>query len=599
VDTLLKVTNKTTIWPAYIARPYSKFYDNFIPQKQHMYVIFVWPEREKDINDTLGDQMENLVEHFESFNRRGEFVIVTVGYEKLTSRDYAKDIIEILWKRNKITNALVVIPNKHRYISNSASINVNKTRLSVMFLVYTWSAYESQQCDRVEKTFLIDKWIVRKNVGRFEKNAVHLHSKSPRNLNGCIIRVSAVHFPPSVIMSPKSSDKGDKQYRGVEMEYLFLLSEAMNMTLIFRPPREGEVLEQLTRAFSEVTLEDDSDMAIGFLLLNPVVVSFGDPSIPYLFTDIEWSVPCSKPALRVEKIKSMFSTSVWFLIALVFVLMSLVFWSMSHTPYQAIVIDSNAYMSLLDCLQMAWAILLSLSVPKLPQRNLLRTAFVTYVWYCLAINTVFQSYLISYLTEPGYGTQIRTMQQLNESNLIIYIPNFVKKMMFFTSYETYNKIKLRTEISPNYADSFRRLTNNNDVAMLGLSLLNEYTVATDGRFGNYKEHVCILDDQVATTGISMYFAKGNPLLSSVNGLIRRCFEAGLVHKYTSQLMWKTRLENSPKSRKHENQGSGHIYFKFTLLHMRLAFLVLIVGYALSSFVFFVELVYAVKAHRWG
>jgi hypothetical protein len=563
-----------------------------------MYVIFVWPEREKDINNTLGDQMENLEQHFESFNRRGEFVIVTMGYEKLTSRNYAKDIIEILWKRNKITNALVIIPNKHRRISNSASINVNKKRLITMFLVYSWAAYESQQCDRVEETFLIDKWIVKKNVGRFEKNATHLHSKPPRNLNGCNIRVSAVHFPPSVIMSSKSSDAGDKQYRGVEMEYLFLLSEAMNMTLIFRPPTEGEVLEQLTRAFSEVTMEDVSDMAIGFLLLNPVFVSYGDPSIPYMFTDIEWSVPCSKPALRVEKLKSMFATSVWFLIALVFVLMSVMFWTMSHTPYQAIVVDSNGYMSLLDCLQMAWAILLSLSVPKLPQRNLLRTVFVTYVWYCLAINTVFQSYLISYLTEPGYGTQIRTLQQLNESTLIIYIPNFVKKMIFFTSYETYNKIKLRTEVSLNYADSFTRLTKNNDVAMLGLSLLNEYVVATEGRFGNYKEHVCILDGLVATTGISMYFAKGNPLLSSVNGLIRRCFEAGLVHKYTSQLMWTTRLENSRKTLEHEDRGSGRMYFKFTLLHLRLAFLVLIVGYALSSSVFLVELVYAVKTYRW-
>jgi hypothetical protein len=562
-----------------------------------MYVIFVWPEQGKDITSTLGDQMENLVEKFESFNRRGKFVVVTMGYEKLSSRNCAKDIIEMLWKGNKINNALVIIPNKHRHASNSTSANVREKTFSAMFLVYSWSAYESQQCDRVEEAFLVDTWVA-KREGKFWKNAALFPSKPPRNLNGCSIRVSAVHFPPSVIMTSKSSDAGEIKYRGVEMEYLFLLSEAMNMTLTFRPPTQGEVLDQLTRAFSEVTMEDVSDMAIGFLLLNPVVVSYGDPSVPYMFTDVEWSVPCSKPALRVEKLKSMFATSVWLLITLVFVLMSVMFWCMSRTPCRPIATDPDAYMSLLDCLQMAWAILLSLSVPKLPQRNLLRTLFVSYVWYSFAINTVFQSYLISYLAQPGYGRQIRTLQQLNDSNLIIYIPSLVKRMIFFTSYETYNKMKLRTELSQNYSDSFKRLTKNNDVAMLGLSLLNEYHVAMEGRFGNYKEHICTLEGDVATTGISMYFAKGNPLLSSVNGLIRRCFEAGLVHKYTSQLMWRTRLENSRKSLEHEHEGSGHIYFKFTLLHMRLVFLVLIAGYAMSSFVFFVELLSAVKACRW-
>jgi hypothetical protein len=588
VDILLKATNKRTRWPVFISQPYVRIDDNFIPYKHHMYIIFVWPEEEKVVNNTLKNQIENLSENFESFNRRGKFVIVTMGYEKLSPRNYAKEMIEMMWKRYKITNALVIIPNKRRYISNSTSINVNKKRSSPVFNLYTWSAYESKQCSHVDEILIIDKWVVKENKGRFGKNMEYFPSRSPQNLNGCNVKISTVHFPPYVIMTPNSTDTGKIQYRGVEMEYLLLVSEAMNMTLEFLPPTEKEMEDQFTTAFAEVTNDGVSDIAIGNLLLNPVISSFGDPSIPYMFTSIQWFVPCPEPALRVEKIKAMFATSVWLLIVLIFILMSVVFWSMARTPWQSTIINSNTYLSLLDCLQMTWAILLSLSVPKLPQTNLLRTVFMTYVWYCFVINTLFQSYFTSYLAQPGYGTQIKTLQELDKSNLIIYIPFLAQTMIFYTSYENYYKMKISTETSPTFSDSFIRLIKDNDVTTLGHPLLAEYLLATEGKFGKYKEYVCTIDENVFTTGLSIYFAKGNPLLNRVNAVLRRCLESGLVDKYKSELMWNTRLENSHKSREHTNEASDHIYFVFTLLHMRLAFLILTAGYALSSLAFLAE-----------
>jgi hypothetical protein len=81
VGTLLKSINKRTMWPILISRPYVQIDENFIPYKYHIYVIFVWPEKEKDINNTLESQLDNLKENFESFNRRGMFVIVIMGYK--------------------------------------------------------------------------------------------------------------------------------------------------------------------------------------------------------------------------------------------------------------------------------------------------------------------------------------------------------------------------------------------------------------------------------------------------------------------------------------------------------------------------------------
>jgi hypothetical protein len=561
-----------------------------------MYIIFVWPEEEKDINITLESQTENLKENFESFNRRGMFVIVTVGYEMLSPRNYAKQITEKLWKMYKITNALVIIPKKHIYRSNSTSINVNNKRSNVVFNLYTWSAYESKQCGHVDEVLPIDKWVVKDNKGRFVKNMTYFPSKSLQNLNGCNVKISAVHFPPSVIIL-NSTETGEVQYRGVEIEYLLLLSEAINMTLEFRPRTKGELTDQFATVISDVTQDDVSDMAIGNLMLHPIITALGDPSIPYMFTSSAWFVPCPTPALRVEKIKAMFAPSVWLLIIMVFILTSVVIWCMARTPGQSIIINYNAYLSLLDCLEMTWAILLSLSVPNLPQTNLLRIVFMIYFCYCFAINTVFQSYFVSYLAQPGYGPQIKSLQELGKSNLIIYIPDLTRHMILYSSYEINSEIKLTTKISPSFSDSLMRLVRDNDVATLGNPLLTEYLLATEGLFGNYKQYVCTIDANVVTEWLSIYFAKGNPLLNPVNAVIRRCFESGLVDKYKSQLMWNTRLENSHKSRELADKASDHIYYVFTFLHMRLAFLMLSAGYAVSFIAFLAELMY--RPHRRG
>jgi hypothetical protein len=590
VEMLLKSVNMKTNWPVLISQPTTPVSENLIPHKHHMYIIFLWPDEEEFISGTLESQMNSLMEYLDSFNRRGKFIVVAIGYEKCSPRYYAKEIIDIMWKGNKITNVLVIIPNKHRFISESTSTSENNKEQNSLFHVYTWSAYESGQCGQVEEVVLLDEWMVNESEGRFRKNMTHFPSKFPQNIYGCPITVSTVHFPPSVIITENNTDIKNIKYRGVEMEHLLLLSEVMNMTLEFRPPPEGDLGERIVRSFSEAVLDGVSDIAIGCLLLNPVITAYGEPTIPYTFTSIQWFVPCPVPALRVEKIKAMFSPSVWLLMILVLILISVLFWSIINAPDY-----SSTNTSLLDCIQSTWAILLCMSVPKFPGNNLLRTVFLIYVWYCFVINTVFQSFFISFLTEPGREPQIKTMKELTESSLTVYIPDLMRKMFIFTSYETYFELKLHIKTATTYRSAIRRLINENDVATVGFPLHAEYLAATEGKFGKYSEYVCAIDESiVSSAGISMYFAKGSPLSSRANVVIRRCFEAGLVQKYTSELMWSTRLKNLAKLLERENGdscNSGRMYFVFTLFHMRLGFLTLTAGYASSFGLFFAEFMY--------
>lgn len=583
IETMLKNVNTKTIWPVFISRPTTPVSENLIPHKHHMYIIFLCPNADENIGVTLESHVRNLTEFLESFNRRGKFVVVASGYEEFSPTYYAKEIIDIMWKGNKLTNVLVIIPNKHTSAPKSNLLSGNDTEQSPGFYVYTWSAYESGQCGEVEEVFLIDEWVVNETKGRFRKNMTHFPSKFPQNVHGCPITVSTVHFPPSVIMTENNTDVNNIKYRGIEIEYLHLLSKDMNMTLEFRTPPEGKLEDRFYKAFSEAVLEGVSDIAIGCLWIHPVMIYYGEPTIPYMFSRIKWFVPCPQPTPRVQKIKEMFAPSVFILMALVLILTSVLFWSTARVP--------NC-VSWCDCLQSAWAIFLSMSVPKLPGSSLIRAVFLIYVWYSFLINSVFISFFISFLANPGHEAQIKTMKELAESRLTVYIPDLMNKIFVFTSYKTYFELKLPIKTAETFHESFRRLIDENDVATAGLQMLAEYFAASEGKFGKYG-HLCSIDETISFARVTMYFAKGNPLLNRANVVLRRCFESGLVKKYSSELMLNTRLKSSAKLLECENMEickGGHTYFVFTLDHMKYSFTILLVGYSLSFVVFFAELI---------
>jgi hypothetical protein len=90
VGTLLQAINKREIRPVLISRPYVQIMIIFSRINIiHVHVIFVGPEEENDINNPLENQSEDLEENFELFNMREMFVVVTMGYEKLSPRNYA------------------------------------------------------------------------------------------------------------------------------------------------------------------------------------------------------------------------------------------------------------------------------------------------------------------------------------------------------------------------------------------------------------------------------------------------------------------------------------------------------------------------------
>jgi hypothetical protein len=79
--------------------------------------------------------------------------------------------------------------------------------------------------------------------------------------------------------------------------------------------------------------------------------------------------------------------------------------------------ESNSYTNIFSVMSNIISVVLSLSVSKHPHSAPLRLFFFCWVCYSIAISTVFQAYLTTFLIEPGYVEPIKTVEQMLASDM--------------------------------------------------------------------------------------------------------------------------------------------------------------------------------------
>jgi len=64
-----------------------------------------------------------------------------------------------------------------------------------------------------------------------------------------------------------------------------------------------------------------------------------------------------------------------------------------------------------------WAVPTGISVPQKPISLSLRIFFIAWVWYSVAMTTVYQAYFIGLLVNPGFEKSIETTNDLMQSGI--------------------------------------------------------------------------------------------------------------------------------------------------------------------------------------
>jgi hypothetical protein len=352
--------------------------------------------------------------------------------------------------------------------------------------------------------------------------------------------------------------------------------------------------------FIEILLDltqGSSDAIVGFVPLLPIIAVPGTAyTVPHSCVLFSLFIPCPLRTYRMGKLFSIFTFPVWLTLALAFVLTSATFWCLESKSRRSKSREPRTVTSISLSVYNAWAILLAVSVPKMPKTWTHRFLFLFYVCFSFAMVTVFQTFFVSFLVEPGYGKRIKTPEEALASDLIYA---FHPMLDFFLDALDYNRYKValaesRKVACPDFVECTQRLVIQRDVAIINAYFYVQYIASLLG-ISDYSKAMCHIDESF-TLYVIFLLRKGSAFLDGMNRLVRQCLESGLFEKIWADTYLRALLQSMGKNELLPD--SGGTYFAFEIHHLSAAFVILTLGHILSCTVFVLEIIHKkLSAHR--
>jgi len=520
----------------------------------------------------LQDQLQRL-SNCSYWNPRGRFVIALLNnfYDPPLMAQW---LLKELWK-HKITNSVVLVPNEEG--ESIPALNA-----------YTWYPYQStRQCIEVKNVTLLDSW-VKKGNGYFLKKTHHFPQKISKNLHGCPLRIVTVQTiftvtdPYFEFLSGCNITK--LMYKnGWEVKLLNIIAKTMNMTLHYLDPLDD--FWYLTdgkgnyAGFTRELLSDRADVSLGLIIVREPLPAVVVPATPHHWGQLSWYVPCGSRYARWMSISRMFSGCVWALLMMSVVLSVPVFTILARfsddSHYKA---ESNTFFS-------AWASILSVSVPAMPRTWPLRCFFMSWICYSLAVGTVFQTYLTSFLIDPGIMPHPRNLEELARSDMKL---GFSYKEDVFYQDRTDSQARriLAKKVECSASDAcYIWAKKYKNMSILTSDLLYKFQSANNPSYDTSSNSLCQIEDGVVERGpIVMVLPKGSALLDRINDIIFRVVESGVFGEWVKM----TDHIQMVKEKASFPGGLSDEYYKLSLEHLQSAFYLLLIGYCLSFVIFVTE-----------
>ncbi|PNF21729.1 hypothetical protein B7P43_G10366, partial [Cryptotermes secundus] len=512
-----------------------------------------------------------------SWNFRARFIIIAEIHVNVSLQQLATKIFEEIWMYYSIMNILLVISVTH--------FKVNDTIKDIV--LYTWFPYTSQtHCDKLHSAVLIDRWT---SKGEFVLKANLFPDKVPKNFQGCKSNINSYFYPPAVM------EMSHGVYTGFEINYLAAIFQKLNLTAVYNiiPYKRISQVKKFLDTIHQLE-PSSSDIAIGLLPFGVSDVSFAESTIPYADIKITWYVPCPVQASRWRSVYEIFSLPVWLCFCFFAILAVISTWLLAKYARHHHVGESANYMTIICCIYNLWAIITGVSVPEKPISSSLRIFFIAWVWFSVAMTTVYQTFFVAFLVNPGFERSITTLNELIESKIEYGFTDDLMRTHF--PEPIYDIIKKNHKICSSMFKCLERIIRHNDFATVSNTFHAEY-FKTRLSFHNIHIPLCTLQDDIIRYSISTYMAKGNPLLNIFNKMIRYLFEAGLFQKWRNDFMAHIRLGGQPIESDDANlEGISENYLNneyssYSLSHLQVVFYLLLFGNAFSVLAFLGELLY--------
>jgi len=516
-------------------------------------------------SDMVGKQLEYLKSFGQAWNPRGRFV-VALNEIGSNPRQQVRAVLQEL-RNNKILNVIILVPASGQHHTLD---------------IYSWFPYKSPtgECGQIRTVILVDQWIMHKS-GYFTRNSPLFPIKIPYDLGKCPLTVTTFPFPPfTVVGNQKNTYEG-----GFEIRLLEFIAAAMNMSIVYTdPPPDlwGQKLENgsWTGMNGHLTL-DRADIGVGGTVLSQEDAAELDFTVSHGSLGFKWVVPCAKTFPRWKSVTRVYSLAAWLSIILTILFAAIVLMCLARYVDR----ELTLYKNLTGCLLCSWAVMLGVSAGSLPRSGYVRSFFIMWIWYSLAINTLFQIYVTSYLVDPGLQKQIQSVQDVLDSGVQHGFHPDLNAFLLDESDELLTKIAEHSEPCNDVEACTQRVAQRGDFVTISnhhrIQYLNTYKTLDN----NGKSLLCTFGDEVIQNFKTFYVPRGSSLLHHFNRAITVAVQAGLVEYWLESELVASRI----KAASIKKISPLDNYSVFVLTYLQSAFYLLVLGYCLASFVFVVEL----------
>lgn len=597
---LLKSINQADRWPLIVYR--DTYTDNdrgeIVNSDDEYFGYIVLVNCARNIYEIKAKIKGSLVsfdqrhKNIRAWNTRSRFVVAVENEcNTINPRKLSQEILSTLWFY-KLINVVVVIKEEGRMENQlNVSTSVSDGRSPPLVLgLYTWFPYRSpNRCNRVEDVVLLDKWVM-EGRGFLVQNSNLFPQKIGKTFNGCPLRGLAIEFKHMVNYDHPSPDTGSSApviKDGWEVSLFRLIADSLKMTTTYVPPPSS--LHNLDITDGVVILElDEADILFGGLEFGGGGGRWGnetDTTVSYFMRRIRWYVPCSFKYPRWSSIYRIFSAQLWVCLLLSLAATSSIVSLIAR--FGRTYAKSPEGWSMTKSLTCVWAVILGATAPALPHKATVRVVFLAWLVFSLAVNTIFQSFLTTFLTGSGYEPPIHNIDQMLASKIRYgYNPHF-DNIFIEADDENSQKILENRVLCPILIACFKWAKDYKNISLIIEELSVEEKYSTSSLIDeNSKPLICPLDDGIVmTVNAVMMVRMGDPLLGRIDEIIQRVVEAGLFMQWKKSYFDKIEIESGTLHR----YSLLDDYNSFTLEHMQPAFYMLLTGLCISTVILLVEL----------
>ncbi|PSN54862.1 Ionotropic receptor 662 [Blattella germanica] len=548
------------------------------------YLVFLRITLESEIEDNIEEQF-NSIERTKSLDSTGMHLICIVNELSGHQEEIAQRILRRIHKLYNIWNSLLIFPKQKclNISENSIYQQTEGNEFNLPFETYSLNPsaiFSSRNCS---SQYEISKWTNANDTTFLLRN-----TNLPENLNGCTLHVSPSVIPPFASIEENSNQDESVTYKGLEIAYLQLIAENLNLTLQFHPPMPGNVFETRFRNL-QIIRNGNTDILIGGMVLFPFTLQYGEATIPYVKHELRWVFPCSEPCAHFEKILDIYTVTVWVFVFLVLKLIPITLWFFSKYDCNSGISDPNVYKSIYNCICIVWAISVGVSVKHTPKTLKTRLIFIIFVYYSISISTIFQAFFITFLVEPGFPKALETFDELLKSDFKYGKNEGFEDWLKISGYHEFNKFSNNYIICEEIETCVDKLLKKEPITM---TCCPEYINYHSSTFIEVPRKWCTFKQAIFSVNFSMFFQKGSLLLNRFNYLLRRCVEYGLVEKYWREMKLNRSSFNAEVNNNFINSdvlmNNDDTYFVFSVHHLKPVFIVLLLGYSISVCSFLTE-----------